>query len=1201
MPTPAILLKLAGVPDRGFTGLGVGPDRMPVRLTPLFGVTTPDPSLAGIAPGRPQSWFRAEGPDGLASPAAAWDAAHAAVCDGLGVAGAEVIAAEPDLEQSWPLPPRPRAAGFAAATAPEGQKGAPYDLGPGFGWHLDGDHSDLRAARDRIGAAGEGVTIVHLDTGYDPGHRALPRNLDHARQRNFVDSDRPADASDDTPAVGVLTNRGHGTGTLGLLAGGDTAGLRSEPAVPAGFGDLGGAPEARVVPVRIANSVVHFWTSTVAQGIDYARSLGADVVSMSMGGLPAASWADAVNAAYDAGVVLVTAAGNSFDGLPTSLIVYPARFNRVLAACGVMAAGNPYHDLGGPMEGCAGPIGKMWTAMSAYTPNVPWCRIGSTDIVDMDGGGTSAATPQIAAAAALWLARNDTQFPRSWQRVEAVRAALFHAARRAGNAPSGTVEPLLGRGVLSADAALRMVPTLASLHPTAPDSASLAFLHLVTSRLGVADADPRRQAMLRLELSQLALTTPAAVRALADAEAATPASALAERQMLEAILDEGRASAALGAALRAYLGRPPVAVPPAPPRPPAPPPAPETGPTVPGSGAAIPRRIVTPRPTHRRLRIFATDPSDSARLPQSFINLATVEVPWENDLAAGPVGEYLEVVDVDPASGTAYFPVDLQEPGLLAQDGLAPSEGNPRFHQQMTYAVAMRTIRNFELALGRRALWADRFVKGADGKPKAEFVQRLRIYPHALREKNAYYSPDRKALLFGYYSDTNPASQSRSTVFTCLSHDIVAHETTHALLDGVHRRFKEPTSDDALAFHEAFADIVAIFQHFTFPEILRFELGRLRGDLSRASILSDLARQFGQSLHNARALRQAIDPVTATARDDGAPLVPVLRYKDEPEAHKRGAVLVAAIFEAFLAVFRRRTDDLIRLATSGSGVLGPGALPPDLVERLAQEAVAIAQRVLTSAIRALDYMPPVDPTFGDYLRAIVTADADVSPDTRSGFRVAFAEAFARRGIYPADVPIVSPDGLLWQGPADPGSWKGLTRFLRSSRVDLPAYNARDRKQVHRAARTSAWALHEWMTKSLDADMARSLGLDLDLPIEVHSLRPAQRATPEGEARTDLVAVVTQRCRMPRDAASPEFDFRGGCTLILDRDYDAACPIRYAISRPVFNNRRAERVREFQFGQGIADQYGGAGSAFYAGDGGGRAEPFAVVHAALGRE
>ena len=31
------------------------------------------------------------------------------------------------------------------------------------------------------------------------------------------------------------------------------------------------------------------------------------------------------------------------------------------------------------------------------------------------------------------------------------------------------------------------------------------------------------------------------------------------------------------------------------------------------------------------------------------------------------------------------------------------------------------------------------------------FVRRLRIYAHALRERNAYYSPDKKALLFGYF------------------------------------------------------------------------------------------------------------------------------------------------------------------------------------------------------------------------------------------------------------------------------------------------------------------------------------------------------------------------------------------------------------------------------------------------------------------
>src|SRR4051794_37541040 len=98
-----------------------------------------------------------------------------------------------------------------------------------------------------------------------------------------------------------------------------------------------------------------------------------------------------------------------------------------------------------------------------------------------------------------------------------------------------------------------------------------------------------------------------------------------------------------------------------------------------------------PAPVFRRLRGYAFDPSLSTQMDTAFVNEVVFRVPWEDQeaLFPGPVGEYVEVVDVDAASGCFYEPIDLNSPHVLAQDGIPPSEGDPKFHQQMVYAVSM--------------------------------------------------------------------------------------------------------------------------------------------------------------------------------------------------------------------------------------------------------------------------------------------------------------------------------------------------------------------------------------------------------------------------------------------------------------------------------------------------------------------------------
>lgn len=622
------------------------------------------------------------------------------------------------------------------------------------------------------------------------------------------------------------------------------------------------------------------------------------------------------------------------------------------------------------------------------------------------------------------------------------------------------------------------------------------------------------------------------------------------------------------------------------------------------AGGRPPNRLEPPAPPCRRLRVFSFDPLLATKLDTLEIARITIEVPWEPEgrLTEGPVGEYIEVVDYDPASRCFYAPVDLSMPRIIAQDGLAPSESDPQFHQQMCYAVSMATIATFEKALGRVALWAPHLKRGTDGEVipgqtvESTYVPRLRIYPHALREANAFYDPGKHALLFGYFSsrghrggDTLPGG----TVFACQSFDIVAHETTHALLHGLHRYYFYPSNPDLLAFHEAFADAVAIFQHFSQTEVVHSQIARTRGDLKQENLLGELAQQFGQAMGEARgALRQYVNV-------DPDPQ----QYLTTSEPHARGAILVAALFRAFQNIYAQRSRDLYRIATSGTGKLPDGDIHPDLVNRLAVEAAKSARHILTMCVRALDYVPPVDLTFGEYLRALITADFDLVRDDDRGYRVAVIDAFRSWGLYPHDVNVLDETALLWRSPRsyERDVLRGILGKLHFSDWTLRA----DRRTTFLQMDQGARELRSWLYANAreSRDQQTQLGLMIlgshhqSIPrnasgrpkFDVNSIRPCCRIGPDGQQRVDLVAEVVQRRagyfdenvqarvdeatkpwlfaadeqdpKKPRVAAPPpDFWFRGGCSLIIDPE---SGNIRYCVAKSVLDDQRLAAQREFE--------------------------------------
>ena len=155
--------------------------------------------------------------------------------------------AEPDLAQSWGIGDHLTLGLKLAKSCDVADWQNPdYPLGPSDYWIRDAPHSQFDEAIAKAGAPQHGRTrVAHLDTGYSD-HQTTPQFLNRDLQKNFVDSDRLDDATD--IAWGALSNPGHGTGTLGILAG---------KAIGSGA-PLGCAPNAEVVPVRVANSFVRF-------------------------------------------------------------------------------------------------------------------------------------------------------------------------------------------------------------------------------------------------------------------------------------------------------------------------------------------------------------------------------------------------------------------------------------------------------------------------------------------------------------------------------------------------------------------------------------------------------------------------------------------------------------------------------------------------------------------------------------------------------------------------------------------------------------------------------------------------------------------------------------------------------------------------------------------------------------------------------
>jgi len=549
--------------------------------------------------------------------------------------------------------------------------------------------------------------------------------------------------------------------------------------------------------------------------------------------------------------------------------------------------------------------------------------------------------------------------------------------------------------------------------------------------------------------------------------------------------------------------------------------------------------------------------------------IASLPVPADR-LQRGPRSHRIHVVDVNVGSLEAFPPALLHAAGdawsytdrfagATKADRLALANDR-EFRAQQVFAVAAHTLALFERHLGRPIPWNG-------GAPHLFLVPQARI------EANAWYSREHNAVLFGWL----PAIGDEPPVFTALSYDIVAHEVTHAILDGLRPRYTAPGPPDQLAFHEAVADLVALFSVFGLPGVAqdlldprgtgryRFprhaaglserEVIEARADHLKRSPLAGLAEQLGRRQAQSSApggpppaLRRSVDlPATAA-------------WKRDPtyaEPHRRAEVLVAAFMQTFVTIWAERLQPL---------AIRSGGMD---VTRVAEEGVKSAAHLLGMLVRALDYLPPVDLEFADVIDAVITADKRLAPEDDHGYRTALERSFAEFGIVaPVHDRIVDTDGTA--APKEPST--ATDAALRYEHLNFGAL------------RTSPEEVVQFIWNN-DA----ALRLDVRLLTNVERVLASTRVGPDGLILNEVIADYTQVVRttagrLPPGVRKPArmaddtvVELWGGGVLVFDQ----FGRFRLHQRQPIFDTRRQTARLKYLFGHGLPLVAGGpaAGAPF----------------------
>jgi hypothetical protein len=358
--------------------------------------------------------------------------------------------------------------------------------------------------------------------------------------------------------------------------------------------------------------------------------------------------------------------------------------------------------------------------------------------------------------------------------------------------------------------------------------------------------------------------------------------------------------------------------------------------------------------------IYVQDPSTAKEHEE--LGLQEIHLRWEPTLGDGPTSSRLAVVDYDGDTGVLQPPARwcLKTFSFLTDGDKAVNEAKEsrQFFQVNAWATVQRVLEYYEdpFLLGRPIPWA---FEG----------NRLMIVPQAGFRENAFYDRKSKSLQLYYFGD------AQKPCYNCLSHDVVSHETGHALLDGIRPYFLENSSWETAAFHEFLGDITAILLSLRNNDVRDYLEKKFGVELKDAPFLAGVAEEFGTYVNNRPFLRTGLNTMTfAEAQQDRS-------------AHECSQVLTGAMFDILMDVARQY------LSPERQAERKEAATPADALWWA-------AERMGRLALQPLDLLPPVDVRFLDYARAVLRVDELNDPEDPHDYRKLIRQVFHKRGLCP---------------------------------------------------------------------------------------------------------------------------------------------------------------------------------------------------------